>query len=333
MAKLKQAQKTWEELEAIRLSLVDDIFPSIKNTRKELEDYRNELLLDNAENPSIKARIAETEGKLVELKSQTEEKVAQILEMHKSVFGNGTQDDSIKSKLETFLNDAQGLFEEAGEKKEEFDSFYIKVFGEEKPDGSIAGGLKSELENYTAKYDDIFQKIESLLPGATSAGLAKVFEDKVTHYAKSEKIWTILFLIVAVMLSVYYGVFAWINDPSTSFGGSFLNLLHKTPFLLFAVWLLVFIGNRRAENKKLEELYKHKEVMARAYVGYKEHVEELEGESTEKTLLKKHMENLLNAIQENSGKFLSNEGDKHPFWDKLIPKNKKGAEVIGENEN
>ncbi|MDP3725911.1 MAG: hypothetical protein Q8R36_01805, partial [bacterium] len=210
MAKLKQAQKTWEELEAIRLSLVDDIFPSIKNTRKELEDYRNELLLGNAENPSIKAKIAEVEGKLVELKSQTEEKVAQILEMHKSVFGNGTQDDSIKSKLETFLNDAQELFEEAGEKKEEFDSFYIKVFGEEKPDGSIAGGLKSELENYTTKYINLFQKIESLLPGATSAGLAKVFEDKVADYAKSEKIWTILFLAVAIILSVYYGVFAWV---------------------------------------------------------------------------------------------------------------------------
>ncbi len=333
MATRKQTQKTWEELEAIRLSLVDDIFPSIKSTRNELEDYRNELLIGNAETPSVKAKISELEAKLAELKNQTSESVSQILEMHKSVFGNGEQEDSIKSKLDTFLNDSQQLFEETEEKKKEFDSFYEKVFGEEKTDGTITGGLKAELESYTTKYNNLFNKIESLLPGATSAGLAKVFEDKVGDYAKSEKVWTILFLIVAITLSVYYGIFAWVKDPSGSFTGSFLNLLHKTPFLLFAIWLLVFIGNRRAENKKLEESYKHKEVMARAYVGYKEYVEELEGESTEKTLLKSHMENLLEAIKENSGKFLSNEGDKHPFWDKFTPKNKVGERNVADDEN
>lgn len=322
MAKRTQAQKTWEELEAIRLALVDDIFPSIKTTRKELEDYRNELLIGNAESPATKTKISELEAKLVELKNQTTEKVAQILEMHKSVFQDGDADKSIKTRLELFLTHAQELFEETEGKKEDFDSFYEKVFGKENESGELVGGLKIELEKYQDKYENLYSKIESLLPGATSAGLAKVFEDKVTHYAESEKNWTILFLIVAAMLSIYYGIFAWIKAPSVDFTGSFLNLLHKTPFLLFAVWLLVFIGNRRAENKKLEESYKHKEVMARAYVGYKEHVEELEVESTEKTLLKSHMQNLLEAIKDNSGAFLSNEGDKHPFWDKILPKSK-----------
>ncbi len=330
MAKRKQAQKTWEELEAIRLSLVDDIFPSIRNTRKELEDYHNELLIGNAETPPVKDKISELEGRFVELENQTREKVAQILEMHKSVFGDGAPEGSIESRLEQFLDDAQQLLEETGENKDQFDSFYIKVFGEEKSDGSVAGGLKSELEDYTTKYENLFQKIESLLPGATSAGLAKVFSDKVSDYAKSEKIWTVSFMIVAIALSVNYGIFAWIKEPSLNFTESLLNLLHKSPFLLFAIWLLIFIGNRRAENRKLEESYKHKEVMARAYVGYKEHVEELEGESTEKTLLKKHMENLLEAIKENSGNFLSNEGDKHPFWDKLLSGKKT---ILKENEN
>lgn len=334
MATRKQTQKTWEELEVIKLSLVDDIFPSIKNTRKELEDYRNELLLGNTENPSIKARIAELEGKMVELKNQTQEKVAQILEMHKSVFGSGTQEDSIKSKLEIFLNDAQQLFEETEEKKEEFDSFYLKVFGEEKSGGEIVGGLKFELENYTTKYENLYDKIESLLPGATSAGLAKVFEDKVKEYSEAANQWTNWFLVVVSVLSLYYGVYLWLKPVGDSFSGSFLNLFHKTPFLIFAVWLLVFIGNRRAESKKLEESYKHKEVMARAYVGYKEHVEELGGDSTEKILLKKHMENLLSAINEDSGKFLSNEGDKHPLWDKIFPKSKSDiSNSLNEDEN
>src|SRR3989344_1064990 len=216
MATRKQTQKTWEEL----------------------EDYRNELLVGNAESPATKTKIAALEGKLVELKDQTTEKVAQILEMHKSVFDDGEQ-KSIKVRLETFVDDSKQLFEDTKEKQEEFDGFYTKVFGEESANGEIIGGLKTELENYTTKYENLYDKIESLLPGATSAGLAKVFEDKVKEYSEAANKWTNWFLAVVSILSLYYGVYLWLKPVSDSFTGSFLNLFHKTPFLIFAVWLLV----------------------------------------------------------------------------------------------
>ena len=62
--------------------------------------------------------------------------------------------------------------------------------------------------------------------------------------------------------------------------------------------------------------------MARAYVGYKEHIEELEEDESDQPLLKNHMNNLLNAIKVNSSDFLSNEGDKHPFWDSVAGRSK-----------
>ena len=89
----------------------------------------------------------------------------------------------------------------------------------------------------------------------------------------------------------------------------------RSPFLVFGVWLAIFFGNRRAESKKLEESYKHKEVMARSFVGYKQTLESLGDE--DKILLKQHMANLLKAMDENSASFLNSEGDKHPVFEVL----------------
>ena len=66
--------------------------------------------------------------------------------------------------------------------------------------------------------------------------------------------------------------------------------------------------------------------MARSYVGYKDHIEELENDANDKLLLKTHMSNLLAAVKINSSNFLSNEGDKHPFLDKFL--NKKSTRKV-----
>ena len=331
MATRKQANKTWEELESIRLDLTNNLFPEIKQIKTELDGYRKEFLIDSEENPSVQTKIKNLEDKIVQLKSQADEKVSQILALHKEVFEDSEEKESIKKRFESFLSNSQNIFSKTEEKKEEFDTFYDKVFGVKDESGESQGGLETELEKYKNKYEKLFENIEHLLPGAVSAGLAKVFKDKVIEYARAEKTWTVAFLAVAVALSIYYGNLVIQTLPSTTFAHSFLTLFHKTPFLVFAVWVLIFIGNRRAESKKLEESYKHKEVMACAYVGYKEHIETLE-ETEDKALLKKHMENLLKAIKVNSGDFLSSEGDKHPFWDRFT-NNKRIDKNINNSEN
>lgn len=319
MASRKQANKTWEELDVIKQQLVVNIFPSIQQTKKELDAYKNELLVDSEENPSIKQKINQLETKLVQLIEQANQKAEQILRLHKSVFGDGSADqhDTLKDKLEAFLGGSKELFEEIEQKKGDFDVFYEKVFGTKDLTGAVVGGLKVELEKYTSKYETLFSNIESLLPGATSAGLSAVFSSKVSEYSKSEHNWAKLFLGVVIILVTYFGLEALFVVPSATLGEAYLRLLHKLPFLIFAVWLVIFIGNRRAESKKLEESYKHKEVMSRSYVGYKKNIEELEGGETDKTLLKTHMQNLLEAIKDDSGKFLNDKGDNHPFLEAI----------------
>lgn len=51
--------------------------------------------------------------------------------------------------------------------------------------------------------------------------------------------------------------------------------------------------------------------MARSFVGYRETIKTLDKKDW--SLLRTHMENLLKAMAENSGEFLSQEWDKHPL--------------------
>lgn len=84
-----------------------------------------------------------------------------------------------------------------------------------------------------------------------------------------------------------------------------------------AIWLLIFIWNRRAEAKKLEEWYKHKEVMARSFIWYKKSIEDLEWEikDEDKELMKLHMKNLLDTINQDTSSFLNSKWEKSSiFW-------------------
>ena len=121
---------------------------------------------------------------------------------------------------------------------------------------------------------------------------------------------------------VYYGVVTFFTNETKEIKDVYLHLLFRLPFLGYAIWLAIFFGNRRAESKKLEESYKHKEVMARSFVGYKRSIEGLDEE--DKSLLKKHMDNLLGAMSEDSSYFLDPEGEKHPISEFFsTPKDKK----------
>lgn len=313
MANKKQLQKTFEELESIKKQLIEDIFPSIKQTKSELDQYQSDLLVDG-ENESIKTKILNLENKIVSLKENAELKVSEILDYHAEIFDGTEDEDPIKDKIESFLSDSEELFTDTDSKKKDLDVFYEKVFGKKDEEGEIKGGLEKEIIKYETRYKTLFDKIESLLPGATTAGLAKVFSDKVTEYKKEVSVWKWISFGLLVILTLYY---ICIPLKANTLDETFMGLLNRLPFIIFAVWLVVFAGNRRAESKKLEESYKHKEVMARSFVGYKEQIEELEESETDKVLLKSHMENLLMAINHNSGDFLDKTGDKSPLHDAL----------------
>ncbi|WGE35174.1 hypothetical protein NYR62_05915 [Actinobacillus genomosp. 1] len=102
------------------------------------------------------------------------------------------------------------------------------------------------------------------------------------------------------------------------------SLIYKLPFILPALWLVLFVSRRRNEAQRLAQEYAHKEALAKSYDSYKQQIEKL-SEENRNELLPKLMDNMLKAIALNPAETLDkNHKEQTPieevikkkeFWD------------------
>lgn len=252
-------------------------------------------------------------------KRAIDKKIAAIKEAYGEICVDGDENESIKTQLNNLVK----IFEKEKEKIEEFKK---EIYGystqDESGETKKIEGLFANINSFhiaqQKKYGELYERIEKeLLSGATTVILAKVFASKVEGYKFWGNLFGFSFIGLLLLIAVYYGAIPFYTEEVKNVNDVWL---HRLPFLIFAFWLAIFLGNRRAENKKLEEAYKHKEVMARSFTGYKESIKDLD--DTDKELLKIHMNNLLNTLNSDSSKFLDTQGEKHPFLDFFGKKNK-----------
>ncbi len=313
-------------------------YSKAKEYRVAIEEYYNVLFED--ENESIKAQIAY-------LLEQSEEKYDKLNAFYNETLID-EDSVSTKTSIEEAKKDILRDTEEANTKLvsvsgkiEELDKFYVKVFGSPSEDGPRIGGLANEIEEriealeefkveqektYTTELNtrleslkeyeqeqqlhnkNLFAQIESLLPGATSAGLAQAYQDMRKSFEEPVKNWNYVFMGAMTIMMV--GAFATLNDVTT-LEGTFKHLLHYLPLYVPTVWLAVYASKRRSENKRLEQEYAHKEAMAKSYASYKKQIEELKQE--DKILLVKLIESSITTIAHNASESLDKKhGDNTP---------------------
>ncbi len=162
-------------------------YDKAKEYREEIEEYHNALFEDEEEE-SIKTKIATM--------LETAESQSESLD---GIYTNILVDDdkkSTKTVIEEAKKDILRDAKETNEKRvevlnkiEELDKFHTKIFGEydEEKEARVGGldkilnQLKVDLEVHMKdqknKHQKLHEKIESLLPGATSAGLAKAYQE------------------------------------------------------------------------------------------------------------------------------------------------------------
>lgn len=288
---------------ADKVLAINSLHEEIESLKKLLQESQAEIEGDEGLLPKAKEAGAEIE-----------EKLSSVREAFDEICEDTEDENSIKTQLEELVT----VFEK---KQEEIDGFRKKLFGEQIANSKTGvkekvPGFSEELDTFykkqKEKYDQLYSQIEQeLLSGATTANLSKAFADKVTEYHKESLYWSIGFIALLFVVLTYYGFATFSAEEAKTLSDVFRHLAFRAPFIAFVIWLGVFIGNRRAESKKLEESYKHKEVMARSFSGYKKTLEDIDDDDGE--LLKAHMENLLIALKDNSSDFLSTSGENHPM--------------------
>ena len=279
---------------------------------------------------SVTLRIDNLESKLTTA-------YAEISKYRASLFESTSDSKSISTQIQTALESAENdseeidnILQEIEQKTAEFKAYYTRIFGKKNEFGEMDGGLKNEISarekhlddfksQQEAKYKQLNKEIESLLPGATSAGLATAYYDLKSSFNESINSYSKLFYCSIVTLMVISLVsitqeFGWLYVKfvgSTNVNELIINAIHKLPIILPIVWLALFATKRRSELLRLQQEYAHKEALAKSYQSFKMQIEELDQNNTE--LMEKLLNTAIDAVSKNASDTLDKKhGDKTP---------------------
>ena len=164
-------------------------------------------------------------------------------------------DIGIIEKITDAEEKVEAIVSNMEEQSTEIRETYNMVFGVEGDDAGTAPtiGLRKELEEYDKEQTGIIEKlkdrINNLLSGATSVGLASAYNERKDEAAKKEYQFTWLFgATVGVLLLI--GIFSTItlyNIETLTLNQLFISLLYKFPYILPLLWLAIFFSKRRSE--------------------------------------------------------------------------------------
>lgn len=285
---------------------------------------------DDSEEESLSSRINKFESAL-------EENYGKIQDYKTKLIDGDSHSESIASEIESAHEAASSnseniatLLNEVKSKLSDFKSYYTDVFGKINERGELEGGLKNEIttrknhldkfkEQQELRYKSLNDEIDSLLPGATSVGLATAYYDLKMSFDEPIKKYSRLFygsiccLTLVALISVtqelgwFYIKFSDISDLNKLFS----NVLHKLPIVLPVLWLTLFASKRRSETLRLQQEYAHKEALAKSYQSFKMQIESLN--QTDSNLMAQLLKSAIEAVSKNASDTLDKKhGDKTP---------------------
>jgi len=314
---IRQYKAETAELNSNLRSEATEILVALRNAKELLEGYSSKSgeiqVRINAYEEELftgKDGYMSTKEVIQNAKNNSQKLTSEIESFHARTISDT---DSLKVQLEEFealLSRKQSDFDEThrinSEKSEKLAQFYTKIFGSPTLDGMHDGsGLERELDvrleqliiveaEQKPRYEAIFHKIEGLLPGANSAGLASAYGNLAEKFTGPIKSYTGTFyvslglLLLIAFLTSTENIEIWpklsvdfieVNDWNMALRG----LLYKLPFIGPLIWLAMFSSARRSQYERLQQEYSHKEALARSYESYKKELKDI-GQGSEEML-------------------------------------------------
>ncbi|OBP13105.1 hypothetical protein A5320_19835 [Rheinheimera sp. SA_1] len=302
----------------------------------EISAFHRELLLDT-DVDSLQKRIRN-------LEVNANKVYAEINEYHDELFTDDSRGEAISTQIQSALTEATdntsqlaALLENAETNLAELKVFYDSIFGKLSADGDgvLVGGLQDELQKRRTdlekfkneqelRYKALNDEIETLLPGATSAGLTTAYSEMKLSFDKTisdntrifyASIFGLLFIsFISITNRIYWFGVDWVDLRDLT--NLWSNFAYKLPVALPVIWLAFFASKRRSEAQRLQQEYAHKEALAKSFQSYKTQIEQL-GEQ-DNILMRHLLRSAIDAIAFNASTTLETKhGDKSPIHEAL----------------
>lgn len=271
-----------------------------------------EVSAEHASNSAKAARSAEVEinaslATIRALQNQANTDVGTVASLVEQIKNTGTN----AGALETLISDYQAKFD-AFQKQLSERNLEFKKFQQDR------ANTEQALSSRELEIDRLTKLADTMISGATTAGLAKSMEDTRARYetrmitARRGFYAAVALLIVsslplaAHLLPGLFGDLIPTLDTKTE--GSPYAVLGKLMLLLPATWLTAFFTKSYADLFHLEREYAHKAALAMSVDGFKRQAPEFEQEITAEVFLE---------IRNNPAKGQPVEPASHPLYDVL----------------
>jgi len=309
------AKSNREKLKELQASL-----EQIEQKANEVGQKLNESQVFLDQISQHKTSAEQWRGEIETIKNQSSEAIGEIR--------------TLKEEIEETKDELTEKLSAVEIKKEDIDKFFIKIFGEEDEQGKRSGGFSVRLSQkekeadaflkvQEKRYGELFEKIESLLPGATSTGLAQAYYDQKISYKWPVIVWAIVFILALVGVFIT-GLLSYENGVKLSFEEllsveqATSKLIARIPFFFALIWLAAFSSKQYRQNKRLEQEYAHKEVLAKSYQGYKRELESQGKTATDKEIIGALHKVLIGTIAKNPSEIMDDgrKEDTPSIWTK-----------------
>jgi ABC-type transporter Mla subunit MlaD len=145
---------------------------------------------------------------------------------------------------------------------------------------SIAETVEKRVNDYEAKLVELsaqcdaqLDAIKSLLPGATSAGLASAFDKRRQTFLQPGIRWQRWFIgsiVTLAVITLASLIEAWFHISTMTYQQLLVQWLSRLPFAAALVWLAMHASRESALAKRLEEDYGFKASVASSFQGFQE---------------------------------------------------------------
>lgn len=238
----------------------------VEKSSKEIDEYLEDAKTqaEAAEEAKVKSSSIYTELKTygdkifgyinIDKKEINQREFSQIDDPDNRIAENGKYYEIIREKI-------PGIKDEIAQLVEEYKGF-IKTDKEE---------TAQRNESITNEFDNLYKRIESLLPGATAAGLSESYYQSEKSSLNKVYLWMVIFgislvgFIVTGWIMFSMEIIRFPENPSL---GATLSqiaraLFFESPF----IWLGVTANVKMSQYTRLNEEYRHKWTMMRVFDG------------------------------------------------------------------
>lgn len=309
--------------------LYNNIHSDINNINQKIAEITklnaNSLKL-NEEIQSIYNTIIELQSRYKKIYNDNFNYRKQILDLNTEIFGYEYSDEQTGKpvKKDGLKQKFEGLYKQLEQKNESLSKTIDDTV--EKATKDTNDKLTNFMDIQNNKYDNLYNKIENLLPSALTAGLASAYGEKRKNEEETLKKSNIKFIssiisVIFVALTPFIISFTILNTTSLEETFSYIPKLMTflIPVYLPVIWLAVHFNKQIKLSKRLIEEYTHKEVLNKTFEGLAKQIDQLDISSENYNELRsKLLYNIIEMSSHNPGQLIKGfEHTDHPLIEVL----------------